>query len=154
MNRSKGVTLLEILIACFIVAMAFIPILSTIQYGNKSTVKINNYSVVAKLAQGLVEECKHIPFRLYSADYAQLGKDEWFDVNQQYYPKTKEAIEELGKTLKSLEWTAKLKVIKSGDIIREVWINITATWKEGDGTTSEKPRELRLGNAIRNPDAD
>lgn len=149
-----GVTLLEIVMAVFIVAIALIPILYTVQYGNKSTVKINNYAEVAKLAQGLIEECKHVPFWRYRDNYQGLARDTWEVVNQNYYPKTYEAIEKFKAVLKSLDLKADLKLVKKDDLIREVWIRVHATWKEGDGTTEQAPRELRLANAIRNPEAD
>ncbi|NLI78565.1 MAG: hypothetical protein GX442_19255 [Candidatus Riflebacteria bacterium] len=154
LGRARGITLVEIVIAVLIVAVAFIPIIYTIQYGNKATVKINNYGEVAKLAQGLIEECKHVPFPRVRDDYKGLAKDKWEIVNQNYYPKTYAAIEKFKDTLKSLELNAQLKVVKREEIVREVWIQIHATWKEGDGTTDNAPRELRLSNAIRNPEAD
>ncbi len=56
--------------------------------------------------------------------------------------------------MKSLKIEADLTVKKlPDDRISEVWINVNATWKEGDGTTEgDNNRQLRLGNAIRNPD--
>lgn len=152
--RVKGVTLIEIVIAVFIVAIALIPILYTVQYGNKSTVKVNNYAEVAKLAQGLIEECKHVPFWRYRDNYQGLARDTWEVVNQNYYPKTYAAIDQFKTVLKSLDLKAELKIVKNNDLIREVWIRVHATWKEGDGTTDQTPRELRLANAIRNPEAD
>jgi len=154
LNHSSGLSMLEIVIAAAIVAIAFIPLLSTLQYGNKATVKINNFGKAAKLAQGLIEECKHIPFSLYKQDYLALGKDEWFDVNPLYYPKTTDSIAAFKTELKSLKWDADLKIVKDGEQIREVWIKVHASWEEGDGTTKLKPRELRLANAIRNTDVD
>jgi len=149
-----GMTLLEILIAAAIIAIALIPILRSVQFGNKATVKINNYSEVAKLAQGLIEECKHIPFNRYRDNYKGLAKDKWETVNQNYYPKTYEGIDQFKKLLKSLELNAQLKLVKKDETIREIWIQVSATWKEGDGTTDNAPRELRLANAIRNPESD
>lgn len=154
MHEKQGLSLLEIMIGVFIFAIAFIPLFRLIQHGGKSTVKINNYSKVARLAQRLIEECKHVPFKIYLQDYQEMGSGESFVVNQNYYPQTLEAIEEFREELKSLKVEAELTVKKLVDNrISEVWINISATWKEGDGTTvGDNNRQLRLGNAIRNPD--
>ncbi|MBI3038580.1 hypothetical protein HYY75_05940 [bacterium] len=150
--KTNGVTLLEIIIAAMIVAIALIPVLSSIQYGNKATVKVNNYSKAERLAQELIEECKHIPVRVYYKDYNALVADKWEVVNEQYFPKTKEVLNDFGKTLKSFSWKAELKVVKPSEIIREIWIRVAMAWKEGDSNVVT--RELRLANAIYNPEAD
>lgn len=154
MNRRQGLSTLEIMIGVFIVAIAFLPAFRVIQYGSKATVKVNNYSKVARLAQGLIEECKHVPFKIYLKDYQEMGSGDTFVVNQNYYPKTLESIEGSRNELKDLRVEADLTVKKEPDNrISEVWIRVKATWKEGDGTTQgDTNRELRLGNAIRNPD--
>lgn len=154
MNRRQGLSTLEIMIGVLIIAIAFLPAFRVIQYGSKATVKVNNYSKVARLAQRLVEECKHVPFKIYLKDYQEMGSGDTFVVNQNYYPKTLEAIEEFTNELKNLKVEADLTVKKEPDNrISEVWIRVKATWKEGDGTTQgDINRELRLGNAIRNPD--
>lgn len=146
-----GISLLEIVIAVVIVALAFIPILYAIQYGNKSTVRINNYAEVAKLAQGLIEECKHVPFKKIKEDYSALAANQWEIINPNYYPKTIQRLESLKNLIKNLEFNAELKVLKKDDIISEVWIRIYAKWLEGD-TMNKVVRELRLANAISNPD--
>jgi len=154
MKKRTGLSMLEIMIGVFIFAIAFIPLFRLVQYGGKSTVKINNYSKVARLAQRLIEECKHVPFKVYLKDYQEMNSGDTFVVNQNYYPQTLEAINEFNEELKSLTVEAELTVKKLPDNrISEVWINVDATWKEGDGTTEgDNKRQLRLGNAIRNPD--
>jgi len=154
MKNRQGLSTLEIMIGVLIIAIAFLPAFRVIQYGSKATVKVNNYSKVARLAQGLIEECKHVPFKIYVKDYQDMGSGETFVVNQNYYPKTLENIELTGREIKSLRVEAELTVKKDSDNrISEVWIRVKAFWKEGDGTTQgDVNRELRLGNAIRNPD--
>ncbi len=154
MQKRQGLSMLEIMIGIFIIAVAFFPAFRVIQYGSKATVKVNNYSKVARLAQGLIEECRHVPFKIYVNDYQEMGGGETFVVNQNYYPKTLEAIEQFREELKNLQIEAELTVKKEpDDRISEIWIRVKANWKEGDGTTQgDKVRELRLGNAIRNPD--
>lgn len=153
LKHVNGLSLLEIMIGVFIIATAFIPILRLIHYGGKATVKVNNFSEVAKIAQGLIEECKHVPIGIYSKDYADLSDGQWFEVNPQYYPKAAQAVEEFRDSLKSLKINSELTVLRAPDEnrIREIWIRVTGTWEEGDGTTLNKPRELRLANAIYNP---
>lgn len=154
MNNRQGLSTLEIMIGVLIIAIAFLPAFRVIQYGSKATVKVNNYSKVARLAQGLIEECKHVPFKIYVKDYQEMASGETFVVNQNYYPKTLENIEAASSEIKSLRIEAELTVKKETDNrISEVWIRVKANWKEGDGTTQgDVDRELRLGNAIRNPD--
>lgn len=154
MKNRQGLSTLEIMIGVLIIAIAFLPAFRVIQYGSKATVKVNNYSKVARLAQGLIEECKHVPFKIYVKDYQDMASGETFVVNQNYYPKTLENIELAGREIKNLRVEADLTVKKEPDNrISEVWIRVKARWKEGDGTTQgEVDRELRLGNAIRNPD--
>lgn len=147
----NGVTLIEIVIGIFIIAVAFLPILGVVQYGGKSTVRINNYAIVAKIAHGLIEECRHVPISAYVNDYADLQHGQWFAVKEAYFPKTLLAIASFSDEIKSLAVAASLTVIKEPDTqrIREIWIRVHGQWKEGDGTTQgERVRNVRLANAI------
>ena len=153
----RGVTFIEIMIAVFILAAALLPVLSTIQYGSKSTVKVNNYSKAMRLALGLVEECKFVPMKTIIKDYQGLADNTWEVLNENYYPKTKESLAEFASQLKDLTWEGKLKVRKGRvrpnepETIREVWIQVDARWTEGDKTGV---RQVRISNAIYNPDSD
>jgi hypothetical protein len=101
----------------------------------------------------LVEECKHVPFPTYKEQYSSLKDQSWFAINPEFYPKTVEATKEMEDELKELNIDAQLKVVKTeNDVVREIWIQVNATWKEGDGTNKNAPRELRLAQAIHNPD--
>lgn len=161
MNRTlrAGVTLVEILIAVAIVAIAFFPIISTIQYGNKSTVKVNNYSRATKLAQGLIEECRHVPFKIYqeTPTYKDLPEDQWELVGEDFFPKTRSELPAFQAEIKSLQLKPELKLIRNPDNtsqIKEIWFRVHISWKEGDGTTDNKPREVTVGNALHNSEAE
>lgn len=156
----KAVTMLEIVIAAAIIAIAFIPILSSIQYGGKSTVKVNNYSKAMRLAQGLVEETRHVPMKVIEKDYTGLADDKWETLSDQYYPKTMVALNEFKSQLKELQWSGQLKLRKEkvtpGDqeVIKEVWVRVEANWTEGDETFKRVTRQIRLSNAIYNSDSE
>ncbi|HOY67496.1 MAG TPA: hypothetical protein PLP29_11435 [Candidatus Ozemobacteraceae bacterium] len=157
MGKRPGVTFVEIMIAVLILAAALLPILSTIQYGSKSTVKVNNYSKAMRLALGLVEECKFVPMKTIIKDYEGLADNTWEVLNENYYPKTKESLAEFMSQLKDLKWEGKLKVRKGKirpnepEVIREVWIQVDARWTEGDKTGV---RQVRISNAIYNAESD
>jgi hypothetical protein len=149
-----GVTLIEILISVVIVAFAFLAILGVIQFGNKSTVKVNNYSKAFRLAQEFIEECKHHPIGKFLADENIVGADNWFDeINMPVYcPKSKKAIEDFQGELKNLEFKPAVKVVRDGGgIVKFILLRVAVTWHEGDGTTALKPRQIHLANAIYNP---
>jgi prepilin-type N-terminal cleavage/methylation domain-containing protein len=151
--KRRGLSLIEIMIGMSIIAIAFIPIIRGISYGNKSTVKISNYSKVTRVIEKLIEECKFVPFTTYKKEYKELDNNSWFEINQAYFPKSLEAIKQMEKEIKRLKIEPELKLIKTPqNMIREIWIRVRATWEEGDGTTKNKPRELKLVQAIHNPD--
>lgn len=156
--RRRGVTFVEIMIAAFILAAAMIPILSTIQYGSKATVKVNNYSKAMRLALGLIEECKFVPMKTIIRDYQPLADNTWEVLNENYYPKTKEELDRFIGELKDLKWEGKLKVRRGRatptdpEQIREVWVRVFASWTEGD--SRDNVRQVRVANAIYNAEAD
>ena len=150
----RGVTLIEILISVAIVGFAFLAILGVIQFGNKSTVKVNNYSKAFRLAQEFIEECKHHPIGKFLADENIVGAADWFDeINMPVYcPKSKKSIEDFQSELKSLEFKPAVKVVRdAGGIVKFILLRVEVTWREGDGTTTLRPRQINLANAIFNP---
>lgn len=155
--KTRGVTLMEILIGVFIIAIAFIPILSAVQFGNRSTVKINNYSKATKLAQGLIEECKHVPIKKYQDKVKATTDGSLTAVDKEFFPQSSKEFLDFGQSLKEFAYVAQMKVLRHPDDkekIREIWIQVEVNWKEGDGTTAAVPRQVKVGNAIHNPESD
>jgi len=155
--EKNGVTLIEILIAVAIVGVAFLAILSAVQYGNKSTVKISNYSKAMRIAQEFIEEFRHHPISMFLADGDIVKAQNWFEANAgKYCPKSMQSVEAFKKELKSLKFEPQVKVTKSpSEMISNILLKVNIDWKEGDGTTEgTKVRQIRLANAIHNPSAD
>ena len=88
-NRKNGATLVEIVMAILILACAFIPILRLVDYGSVNTAKIGNYARATRLAQELIEECKHIPFKAYKDTYGDLDDGAEFEVKKTFIKKQK-----------------------------------------------------------------
>lgn len=152
-RRSIGATLIEIVLSVLIVGIAFLAIFSVIQFGSKSTVKINNYSKAFRLAQEFIEEFKHLPIGYFLNDNDIVSAESWFECNKdKYCPKTRKSIDEFKNELKSLMFYPEVKVVKnSTGSVKFILIRVQVDWKEGDGTTNVKPRQIRLANAIYNP---
>ena len=159
-NNRKGVTLLEIVISALILAVAFIPILRVVDFGSKSTVKIGNYSKAARLAQQLIEECKHVPFKLYEDTYTGLDDSKEFAVNEEYYKETKKSIENFFKDNKSAmkDYGCKANLrprINKMNQIEELWFEVEIYWCDIGKKKEDSPirRIVRAGNAYYNPEA-
>ena len=161
--RRKGATLIEIVVAILILACAFIPILKVVDYGSVNTTKIGNYARASRLAQQLIEECKHIPFKAYKNTYGDLADGEEFDVNEDFYKETKKSIEafmkEEAKNSKEffLDVKPKLKVYKNEPYnqIVEVWFFVEMTFFDMGNKSNGKgeKRTIRVSNAYHNPEA-
>lgn len=160
--RRLGFTFLEVIIAAVILALAFFPIMRVVDFGGVSTVKINNSSKAARLAQELIEECKHVPFRVYQTNpnYAGLADGASFDIQPDYYQKTRKSIEEFRdankQSLKDFAYLAKLKIKKNGvNQIKEIWFEVEISWREKGkkDDTTQPLRKVRAGNAAYNAEA-
>lgn len=148
LKRKSGVTLLEIMISVFIISIAFLAILRVVQFGGRSTVRINNYEIVARIGQGLIEECRHVPLATYNNDYEDLLEGQWFTVRDDYIPKTLSAVASYSEVIKDLRVTASLtvKIDDETERISEIWLRVLGMWTEGD--TPDQVRQIRLSNAI------
>ncbi len=159
MNK-KGATLLEIVIAAFILAVAFIPILRLVDFGSTSTAKVGHYAKATRLAQELIEECKHVPFKVYQKHYSDLASGNSFDVHPQFYKETAKSIESFFKenidAMKDYGCTATLKAKKNDlDQIVEVWFEVEIFWRDKGTKEDERfgRRVVRAGNAYYNSEA-
>lgn len=159
-RRKYGVTLLEIVIAAFILAIAFIPILRVVDFGATSTAKIGHYAKATRLAQELIEECKHVPFKVYQREYEELASGESFTVHPQYYKETNKSIEaffeENKDTMKDYGCIANLKAKKNKlEQITEVWFEVEIFWRDKGSKDDETfgRRLVRAGNAYYNAEA-
>ncbi|MBI3038298.1 hypothetical protein HYY75_04480 [bacterium] len=139
LNKKSGVTLLEIVIASAIIVIAFIPIMTLISTGSKSTAKSGNLSKATRLVQELIEECRHVSFK----EYPLKSIDEFRDLNK--------------KSLKDFLFSANLRFCKN-DLkqIKEVWLEAEIQWRDigrtdGENTANNELRVVRAGNGICNP---
>jgi hypothetical protein len=156
----KGLSLLEIVISAFIIAVAFIPIIRTVDYGATSTAKIGHYAKATRLAQELIEECKHVPFKVYQRHYTDLTTGESFTVHPQFYKETSKSIEtffeENSDTMKDYGCEANLTVRKNDlDQIIEVWFEVEIFWRDKGTKDDERfgRRVVRAANAYYNSEA-
>ncbi|GAB4269716.1 MAG: hypothetical protein Kow0029_05920 [Candidatus Rifleibacteriota bacterium] len=160
MKRKSGVSLLEIVISAFILAVALIPILRLVDFGSVSTAKVGHYAKATRLAQELIEECKHVPFKVYQKHYADLASGESFTVHPQFYKETAKSIEaffeENKDTMKDYGCNANLKAKKNDlDQISEVWFEVEIFWRDKGKKEDERfgRRIVRAGNAYYNAEA-
>jgi len=156
----RGLTLLEIVISASILAIAFIPILRLVDFGSVSTAKIGHYGKATRLAQELIEECKHVPFKVYQKHYSDLASGNSFDVHPQFYKETAKSIEsffeESKDSLKDYGCKATLKAKKNDlDQIVEVWFEVEIFWRDKGKKEDERfgLRVVRAGNAYYNSEA-
>lgn len=172
MKSRTGVTIIEITIAVFIFAAAFIPIIKVVTFGSVSTVKNGLYSKAAQLAQQLVEECKHVPIKVYEDLY--YGMEEYKgedtantiqEVSDHFYSKTAEKmnkfIEEEKKkgTLDKFGHQAYLRVKKNElGQMKEIWFDVEIFWNDKGYATSTAgingyQHHVRYANAYYNSEA-
>ncbi len=162
--NQKGTSLIEIIIAVFIIACAFIPILRLVDYGSVSTAKIGNYAKATRLAQELIEEFKHVPFKVINDTYKDFPVGEWRDegIPESYYSETQRKIEEFRtegektKSVKDFDCKTKVKIYKNDfDQINEIWLEVEIGWY--DMGTIEKAkgtkRLIKVANAYHNAEA-
>ena len=172
MKLKQGVTIIEITIAVFIFAAAFIPIIKVVTFGSVSTVKNGFYAKAAQLAQQLIEECKHVPIKVYEdlyydlEDYTEEDTSKTrCEVSDHFYSKTAEEmnkfIEEERKkgTLDKFGHQAFLRVKKNElGQMKEVWFDVEIYWNDKGYATSTAGIEgyqhhVRYANAYYNAEA-
>lgn len=159
-DRRNAATLVEILIAAFILALAFIPLLGLVDFGSVSTIKMGNMAKATRLAQELLEECKHVPFKLYENEYPGLAEDTEEVVNPEFYKKTKENIEAFKKegetkgNLKDFLYEAKFKFKKNSiNQISEIWFTVEINWVDkgsSEGVSKDQQRRVKVATAYSN----
>jgi hypothetical protein len=161
-GRRAGLSLVEVMIAVFIMAIAFFPILRLVDFGSVSTAKINNYSRATRLAQQLIEECKHVPFKVYQREpsYANLADGVLCDIHPQFYKKTGASIEQFVNEnkgiLKEFGLNAQLRFKRNAlNQVQEIWLQVEIKWRERGKLENETQplRVVRAGNAMHNAEA-
>ncbi|MBP5470542.1 MAG: hypothetical protein J6Z11_15005 [Candidatus Riflebacteria bacterium] len=157
LKKRSATSLIEVVIAIFILAVAFLPIMRVVDYGSTSTSKIGHYAKATRLAQDLIEECKHVPFKVYQTTYGELEEGKDFIINEEFYKDTKKSIddfrEESKDKLKEFDCKANLRV-KKNDLgqISEVWFEVEIGWYDLGKISNGKgeKRKVKVGNAYFN----
>ncbi|HAE37994.1 MAG TPA: hypothetical protein DCG57_05055 [Candidatus Riflebacteria bacterium] len=154
MNRCKGLSLLEVLVAVAVIVIAFIPLINMVSSNAVSTVKIGNYAKASGLLTKFLEEVKHVPFARYQKNYEQLQGGEPVAVPVEFYSDTLASIEEMKQDKEFwLEATMKASKNDFGQLV-EIAFKAEVFWRErgNRSETSEPERSLRDFALIFNPE--
>lgn len=148
------------MISVFILAIAFIPILRLVDFSAVSTARVGNIARASRLAQQLIEECKHVPFRVYQEHYTDLDEGDDFSIHPQFYQETAASIEDFftdnRDSFRNYGVNANLRVRKNDlDDIVEVWFEVEIYWRQlGDKDDDSLSKSLvRASNAYYNSEA-
>ena len=147
--------------AILILAIAFLPIMRIVDYGSVNTAKIGNYAKATRLAQELIEELKHVPFKSIDKVYEGLADGEWFDqIDSKFYEGTEKAIEDFkkeeSKNIKDFTLSTKIKLYRNKyKQLAEVWFQVEISWYDMGKIEDAKGemRTIKVSNAYYNPDA-
>lgn len=154
MKRSRGWSLVEVLIAVAIIVIAFIPLIRLVSSNAVSTVKVGNYAKASGLLTKFLEEVKHVPFSRYQKNYEQLQGGEPVAVPVEFYPDTLESIKEMKEDKEFwLEATMQASKNDFGQLV-EISFKAEIFWRERGNrdATSEPERSLRDFALIFNPE--
>lgn len=156
MRQKLGVTLIEIVVAAAILALAFIPIVNLISKSAVSTVKVGNYAKASDLLSKFMEEVTYHPMALYEEKLPQLLEGGEVVITDEFYTQTSKSIEDLAKEDKEfwIEAKAKAETNKYKQIV-ELGIYAQISWHERGqkDATGEAERSLRDYSLIFNSEA-
>ncbi len=148
MRLKNGITLVEVVVAAFILVIAFIPIYRLMSHSATVSVKVGNAAKAADLMAKFMEEVKHTPLKLYEEKMSINGANEYtITIPEEFYADTTKAIEELKKEEDKEFWIekteAKAKVNKYKQIV-EMCVSCQINWKEKGNRDASSQRDQFL----------
>ena len=93
-RRRDAFTLVEVLVAIFIVALAFLPLLGVLRGDATVTFKTGNVNKSAAILNRLMEDLKHIPLAMYLKECPDLAKKELIPIDSRFFADTLAKIQE------------------------------------------------------------
>ncbi len=150
----RGWSLIEILVAIAVVAIAFVPLVNLVSFNAVSTVKVGNYAKASNVLSKFMEEVKHLPIRKFQEDAPELMSGNEITVPEKFYPDTLASLAEMKKE-KEFWLKASMKAVKNdfGQLV-EVAVTAEVQWRERGGkeAAGEPLRNLRDFALIFNPE--
>lgn len=151
-----GITLVEILVAAGIIALAFIPLMRLISGNYTATAKTSNQSKAAAILNRLIEEVKHVPFATYAKECPEVMQEKPFAVPAKYYPETISAIDEQKKTDDREFWIETKMTGSKNDAgqLVEIYFEAEIKWRDmgGKAATNQPEHRLRAATLVFNPE--
>ena len=159
MKNKKGFTVVEVVVAAFILAVAFIAIGKVISSSSTNSVKVANKAKAADLMAKLMEEIKHIPIKVYEEKMPDLfTSTENVKLPEEFYQDVTKDLNELKDSGDKEFWfsevSAKAECNDYKQII-ELHISCQIDWREkgGQKDTSQREQSLRDYAVIFNSEA-
>ncbi len=158
---SRGMSLVEVLIAVVILVLVIIGLSRVITGSDAHTGRIGQVARAVRLVQQIIEECQSRPLLQYQSLFSrradQTGSASC-ELDRTFFPNAETAVNafrtEYEKSLQFFTCRVEAKpVFNSLAQIREIWLEAEIRWTEPrpeSGTASAVPRVLRAGGLISN----
>ncbi len=126
MTDARGLTILEILIAVSIMALAVIPLYTHLSGQASTAFETEKIQMADKILQSVKEELTALPFsEFYKRTKDQpADKEGPFELSDGYYPVTLDQVLKIQKQHKDFQVTGVWKYLKRGDKIDKTMIQV------------------------------
>jgi prepilin-type N-terminal cleavage/methylation domain-containing protein len=159
-NRTRGFTLIEILVALAIIVFGFTAVMRLVSSGYEFTVSGNQRAKANRLLQELIEEAMFVPIAEYTRFYGTNLGVSWIDLVDRFYPKAHKSLNEFRsaneKSWKEFAFEAQVKARKN-ELGQVVLLSLVAKiqWREQGriGNQASPLREITAGTIVSNPEA-
>jgi len=151
-----GITMIEIMVAVTIIALAVIPLMRLISGTYTATAKTSNQSKAAAILNRLIEEVKHVPFTTYVKECPDVMQEKAFAIPDTYYPETIAALDEQKKAGDREFWveTTMMGSKNESNQLVEIYFEAEIRWHDmgGRNTQNQPERRLRASALVFNPE--
>jgi len=155
-SHRNGMTMIEIMVAVSIIALAVIPLMRLITGTYTATAKTSNQSKAAAILNRLIEEVKHVPFATYVKECPDVMQEKAVPIPVKYYPETVAALDEQKKTGDREFWveTTLLGSKNESNQLVEIYFEAEIRWRDmgGKDTQNQPERRLRASALVFNPE--
>ncbi|MBP7635187.1 prepilin-type N-terminal cleavage/methylation domain-containing protein [Candidatus Ozemobacteraceae bacterium] len=155
-QHRNGITMIEIMVAVAIIALALLPLLRLISGNYTATARTSNQSQAAAILNRLIEEVKHVPFTTYVKECPDVMQDKKLAIPEKYYPETISALNEQKKTGDREFWveTSMTGTKNESNQLVEIYFEAEIRWRDrgGKSTVNQPERRLRATALVFNPE--
>lgn len=136
-KTTAGISLIEIMVAVLLLALAAIPIYRTLSFGASKEIENEKIAIANRILESFKNEIMGMPFEVLQTEFSDTS---WQTIGADF-PNVFNALMEAQKKYKDFEFSGQVRQVEDA-VVPTMEFKAEVNWTKNDGEKRDKPEKI------------